>query len=143
MLVKEVMNTDVKTIDRNSSIKEAAELMSEFSIGSLIVVVDSRVVGIITERDILSKLVAQAKNSEETKVKDIMTQEVIMVEPDIDIQDAADIMMEKKIKKLPVIKENHLVGIVTATDLCNASPKMIEQLGNVLLLPKKKRYVAG
>lgn len=143
MLVKEVMNTDVKTISQDSSIKEAAQLMSEFSIGSLIVVENERVVGIVTERDIMKKVVAEARDSEQTMVKEIMTRDVIMIEPDTDIQDAADIMMDKGIKKLPVVEGNALVGIVTATDLCMASPKMVEQLGNVLLLPKKKKYVAG
>ena len=143
MLVKDVMITDVKTIEEESTIQEAAKRMSEFSIGSLIVVVDSRVVGIITERDILKKVVAEGRDCRNTPIKDVMTKEVIMVKPDIDIHDAADIMMEKKIKKLHVIEDNSLVGIITVTDICNASPKMIEQLGETLLTSRKKKAVAG
>ena len=143
MIVSEIMNTDVKTIGKDATIQEAAALMSEHSIGSLIVVVDSRVIGIITERDILKKVVAEGKDSSDTKVKDAMTEEVIMIRPETEIEDAAEIMMEKKIKKLPVVSQNSLIGIVTATDLCAASPKIIESLGSLLMIPQKKRPVAG
>jgi CBS domain-containing protein len=144
MLVKDIMNPDVKTIRKDATIKEAAELMSQFSIGSLIVVEDStRVIGIITERDILMKIVAKAKDASTELVEDSMTKEVIMVDAETDIDDAAEIMLEKKIKKLPVISKNSLIGIVTSMDLCTASPKMIERLGKVLLLPKEKKVVAG
>jgi predicted transcriptional regulator len=67
-----------------------------------------------------------------------------MVDPDMTVDEAADLMMERKIKKLPVIKNNQLVGIVTVTDICMASPKIIEQLGEMLLVPKKgNKPVAG
>jgi len=143
MIVRDVMNTDVKTIKKDATIQEAADLMSKYSIGSLIVVVDSRVIGIITERDILKKVVAAGQDAAQTKVKDIMTEDVIMIGPDTDIEDAAEIMMEKRIKKLPVVSQHRLIGIITATDLCTASPKIIEQLGTLLLLPRRKRAVAG
>lgn len=143
MQVKDVMNPDVKTIKKDSTIQEAADLMSRYSIGSLIVVVETRVVGIITERDILQKVVAGGKDATKTAVEEVMTKEVIMIGPETDIEDAAEIMMEKRIKKLPVISQNNLIGIITATDLCTASPKIIERLGELLLLPHKKKIVAG
>jgi len=142
MKVRDIMVSDVKTIDKESTIQEAADLMSQNSIGSLIVVEDSRVIGIITERDILNKMVAESKNASKTFVKDIMTREVIMIRPDADIEDAVDVMMEKRIKKLPVVEGNALVGIITSMDVCTASPKALEKLGEILLLSKKK-IVAG
>jgi len=142
MKVRDIMVSDVKTIDKESTIQEAADLMSQNSIGSLIVVEDSRVIGIITERDILNKVVAESKNASKTFVKDIMTREVIMIRPDADIEDAVDVMMEKRIKKLPVVEGNALVGIITSMDVCTASPKALEKLGEILLLSKKK-IVAG
>lgn len=142
MIVKDVMNTEVKTIGEESSIQEAAEQMKKFRIGSLVVVKNSKMIGILTERDILDKVVAEAEDSSKVKVKEIMTKEVVMVAPDKDIGEAAELMMEKKIKKLPVIQGKQLVGIVTATDLCTAEPKLIEQVGALMLLPKKKA-IAG
>jgi len=143
MLVKDVMNPDVKTISPDATVQEAAALMTKFSIGSLIVVEDTKVVGIITERDIMTKVVAEAADASQVKVKDIRTKDVIMIDADADVEDAVEIMMEKKIKKLPVISRNRLIGIVTSMDLCTASPKIIERLAELLLLPRKRRFVAG
>lgn len=142
MLVKEIMNTDVKTVSPDSSVQKAAEEMSKYHVGCLIVVEDSRLVGIVTERDIMRDVVAKAFDAKETKVRDVMTKEVIMVDPERDVEDAAEIMVEKKIKKLPVIHKDKVIGIVTAMDIVTAHPKTIEQIGKLLLLPKKK-IVAG
>jgi len=142
MQVREIMISDVKTIEKDATIQEAAEVMSKHGIGSLIVTEDSRVIGIVTERDILIKVVSESKDATKTYVKDIMTKEVIMIKPDADIEDAADIMMERKIKKLPVVEGNALIGIITSVDVCTASPKVIEKLGEILLTSKKK-IVAG
>ena len=141
MLVEDIMNRDVKTISKTENIRTAAELMTKFRIGSLIVTEDNRVVGILTERDIL-KVVAEKKNLEEVKVEDAMTREVVVVEPDLDIQDAVDVMVERGIKKLPVVKGNRLLGIVTATDICAAEPKIIATLAKLMLMPGR-RMAAG
>lgn len=143
MLVHEVMNKDVKTVAPNSTIKDAAEQMKEFRIGSLVVVNNAKLVGILTERDILDKVVATAENSSKMKVKDVMTTEVVMIRPDLDVSEAAEIMVEKKIKKLPVVKGNKLVGIVTASDICAAEPKLMEQIGVLMLVPREKKRLAG
>ncbi len=145
MQIKEIMNPNVQTIGKDATVQSAAKLMSDFSIGCLIVTTDSRVVGIITERDIMRNVVSQAKDAAETKVDDVMSDEVILAEPEMTVDEAADLMMDKKIKKLPVVKDNQLIGIVTVTDICMASPKIIEQLGEMLLLPKKggEKVVAG
>lgn len=142
MIVQDVMVKDVKTIGGESSVQEAAEDMRKYKIGSLVVVKSSKLVGILTDRDLLDKIVAEAIDSSTIKVKDVMTKNVVMVTPDKDIGEAAELMMEKKIKKLPVVNGHQLVGIVTATDLCTAEPKIIEQIGSLMLLPKKKA-VAG
>ncbi len=142
MMVKDVMHGEVKTISEDSTVREAAEEMKKFRIGSLVVVRDSRLLGILTERDILDKVVAEGGDSTTTRVKDIMTREVVMVKPETELGEAATIMSEREIKKLPVIKGNSLVGIITASDLCAAEPKMMEQLAALMLISKKKT-VAG
>jgi CBS domain-containing protein len=138
MQVKEIMKTDVKTIDPGSSIQQAAELMSEHRIGCIVVVEKERMAGIITERDVISKLVAKDLGASTTKVKDIMTTEVIMIEPDSEVSEAADIMTEHGIKKLPVISNNRLVGIVTVVDICAVQPELIKKVASLMMMPDKK-----
>jgi len=143
MLVKDVMNADVKTIGPNETVKKSAILMNEYDIGSLIVVDDEKMVGIITERDLLKKIVAKSKESSKVKVRNVMNRRVIMIDPETSLSDAADIMNEHKIKKLPVLHEDNLVGIVTATDIIAAQPKMVEDLSKLFALQKQKTHVAG
>lgn len=141
--VKDIMNTDVKTIAPGETVQKTAEIMKEFRIGSLIVTKGTKLVGIVTERDILNNVVAEGKDPGEVKVEEIMTKEVLMVSPEMDIEEAVDLMMDKKIKKLPVVSGNKLIGIVTATDIITAEPRMLKQLGTLLVFAKKKKPVAG
>jgi len=141
--VKDIMNTDVKTIKPDESVQKAAEIMKEFRIGSLIVITGTKLIGILTERDILNGVVAEDKVPSEVKVEDVMTREVIMISPEMGIEEAVDLMMEKKIKKLPVVSSDKLIGIVTVTDIITAEPKMLKQLGTLMLFAKAKKPVAG
>ena len=129
MKVIEVMNKAVKVIRPDSTVKEAAVIMNQYKIGSVVVVsLKGELEGIITERDILEDIVAQGKNSEEVKVEEIMTKKKDMkiVSPNADLDDAAEIMTENKIRKLPVVHGGKLIGIVTASDLIAFEEKMIE-----------------
>lgn len=140
MLVKEAMRKDVKTIRPNETIKDAAVLMNENRIGSLVVVSGTgAVIGIVTERDVLTDVVAAGKNPEDVKVEDIMTKELITISPEKSLEDAADLMTKNKIKKLPVIEGGKLVGIVTATDLISYEKKLIEKISNIMVVSPFKR----
>lgn len=143
MLVRDIMNRDVKTIEPGESVQSAAAKMSRHSIGSLIVIKNGSLQGIITERDILSKVVAKSLDAASTKVSDVMTKSVVMISPDRDIEDAAEVMIEKGIKKLPVIKGDKLIGIVTSMDIVVAQPKLMEQMAVLFLMSKGKKAVAG
>ncbi|MBL7206339.1 MAG: CBS domain-containing protein [Candidatus Aenigmarchaeota archaeon] len=143
MNAKEAMNTNVKTIQPSSNIKRAAEQMTKYRIGSLIVVKSGKLVGIVTERDILQKVVAKNKNTVKTKVSDIMTKEVMLISPDLDIESASKIMKKHKIKKLPVIIDHHLVGILTATDIVSAQLELMDRLGHLFLGANRKKLTAG
>ena len=142
MIVKDVMNPDVKTTTSDVTVQEAAEEMKKHRIGSLVVIDDSKLVGILTERDIMDKIVAEAKDSSKFLVKDVMTTDPVLVSPHKDISEAADVMLHNRIKKLPVVEDKQIIGIITTTDLCHAEPKMIEQIG-ALMLFSKKRTMAG
>lgn len=143
MLVREIMNKDVKTIEPDESVQEAAAKMSRHSIGSLIVIKGGSLQGIITERDILSKVVAKSLDASSTKVSNIMTKAVVMISPDRDIEDAAEVMVEKDIKKLPVLKGDKLIGIVTSMDIVVAQPKLMKQMAALFLMSRGKKAVAG
>lgn len=113
--VKDIMTKDVVTIESTKTVFDAAELMTEKELGCLIVVIKAFPVGIITERDIVKRIVAK-RVSIDTKLKDIMTKTLITVEPDTSLKEAARVMSTNKIRRLPVLKNNKLVGIVVATD---------------------------
>ena len=113
--VKDIMTKDVVTIDASKSVFEASQLMSSKSVGCLVVVIKEFPVGIITERDIVRRIVA-TRGSPDAKVAEIMTKKLITVEPDTSLKDAARLMSTKKIRRLPVLKNNKLVGIVAASD---------------------------
>lgn len=113
--VKDIMTENVVTIDADKTIFEAAELMSEKSIGCLVVTENTSPVGIITERDFVKRIVAK-RTSFDTKVADIMTKTLVTIDPDSSIKEAARLMSSRKIRRLPVLKQGKLVGIVVATD---------------------------
>ena len=143
MQVKDVMVTDVKTIGPAATVQEAAKAMRQFGIGSLIVTEADALKGIITDGDVLRKVVAEGKDGAKTAVREVMTKEIVMVEPEMDLQDAVDVMMEKRIKKLPVVKGSALVGIVTVTDICRVEPRMAEQIGELVFSSASQKRVAG
>jgi len=133
MLVKEVMNRDVKTARGTDTVKDAAKIMSENRIGSLVVVSGmGEVVGIITERDIMSKIVVFGRNADEVKVEEIMSKNIVTVSPNNTLEEAANIMTAKKIKKLPVVEAGSLVGIVTASDLIAYEKELIGKISTIL-----------
>jgi CBS domain-containing protein len=142
--VEDAMVKEVMTIDENSTVKEAAEIMNKFEIGCLIAVRKGKAMGIITERDLLKRVVAEAKDSTKTKVKDIMSSPLVVVEPNMDLEEAVRLMFQMKIKKLPVVDEKRLVGLVTLTDIARFQPQMIKILKQLAIrqaAPKSMKKV--
>ncbi len=140
MLIKDIMRKDVQTIRPDATVREAAEIMSEHKVGSVVVISGGgKLVGILTERDIIYDVVATPLIPEKTKVEEIMTKEVISISPERTLEDAADLMVEKKIRKLPVIEGHKLVGIVTASDLITYEEKLIEKISELLIRTPVKR----
>ena len=126
--VEDVMVRDVVTIDENSTVREAADVMNKFEIGCLIAVKKGKAVGIITERDLLKRVVAEARDVNKTKVKNVMSSPLVVVEPSMDLEEAVKLMFQMKIKKLPVVEEKRLVGLVSLTDIARFQPQMIKIL---------------
>ena len=120
--VKDIMTKNVVTIEASKTVFDAAELMTEKRLGCLIVVIQSFPVGIITERDIVRRIVAK-RISVDQKITEVMTKTLITVEPDTAIKEAARIMSKNKIHRLPVLEKNKLVGIVAASDFVRNAGK--------------------
>ena len=114
--VKDIMTRNVVTIDVNQTVFEAAELMSDKGIGCLVVTDKSTPIGIVTERDFVRRIVAKRASSD-VKVSEIMSTNLVTVDPDASIRDAARLMSSHQIRRLPVLKQNQLVGILVARDL--------------------------
>lgn len=123
--VKEIMSRDIATIAPEASMAEAARIMGERHIGSLIVTKDDTPVGIVTERDLLSKVLALGKDLREVKVENIMSYPLITIGPAVKIKEAAQMMLQKK-SRLAVFDCGKLVGIITASDLIRSLPLVPE-----------------
>jgi len=118
----------VITIDPKAKVKEAARLMNRHEIGCLIAAKQGKVLGIITERDLLKKVVEQSRDPEKTEVHEIMSKHLVVGTPHMEIPDAVRLMLQKKIKKLPILTEGKMIGLVTLTDIARTTriePQMI------------------
>lgn len=134
--VKDIMTKNVLTIDVNQTVYEAAQLMSAKGIGCLVVTENDVAVGIVTERDFLRRIVAE-RASFDLKISAIMSKSLIIVDPDTSVRDAARLMATNKIRRLPVVKAEKLVGILVASDLARQAGKqsvgegVLEALGRL------------
>jgi len=114
--VKDIMKKNVITIDESMSIQEAAQMMTNANIGCVIVTKKDNPVGIITERDFVTRIAAEGRPLF-TEVSELMSIPLTTVSPDDTVWNAAEIMRRKGIHKLPVQEGNEIVGIITTTDI--------------------------
>jgi len=136
MKAEDVMTREVVTLDENVSAKKAAEVMAQEGVSALIITEEGKAVGILTERDILKRIVAEDKNPKETKLKEIMSSPLVTIGPNVDLEEAAHLMFERKIKNLPVIHENRLIGLVRLQDICKLQPEILRMLKQFMETPK-------
>jgi len=115
--VEQWMNKNVITLTRDKPAVEAAELMRKHNIGCIIVVDNENPIGIVSERDIIRKIVAKRRSPDDTPVEDIMSMNIISVEINQDIKEVSNRMVQYNIKKMPVVHEGKLQGIITTTDI--------------------------
>ena len=123
--VGEIMSKEVVTINPDATMLEVAKIMGAKRIGSLIVETEDEFVGIITERDLLSKVLAKNKNPEMVRVKDVMSSPLIAIGSKATIKEAAQTMISKK-GRLAVLRDRQLVGVITASDLIKSLPDSAE-----------------
>jgi CBS domain-containing protein len=139
VLVRDVMSKDVRVVRLDSSVKEVVATMNKFDIGSVIVVQGDRPVGIITERDILRRVVQPCLAPEILTARQVMTSPVVTIRETASIDEAAKLMSKKKVKKLPIMNKEKLVGMLTLTDVVTKVPTMLSTLEE-LLRPYHRSY---
>jgi CBS domain-containing protein len=134
MLVCEIMNKELISIDSNKTILDAFKLYRDTKVGSLIVVEGNKLVGIITERDLIEKTID--KDIENSLVKDVMSSNVITISPLDNLETALRIMKKNRVKKLPVLSSNKLKGIITITDIAYARPELTKRFIESWIKPR-------
>lgn len=115
--VADVMTPDPVTIDADAPIREAALAMRDENIGDIVVTQDGDVCGIVTDRDIVVRAVADQKDPATTRLGDVCSKDLTMLSPDSSVGDAVRLMREKALRRLPVVQEGQPVGIVSLGDL--------------------------
>jgi len=142
--VKDVMVTNVVTVDVGVNVRKAVERMNNHEIGCLVVLEKGHFAGIMTERDVLKRIVVKARNPDKTLVGDVMSKPLIVVDPEASLEEAFELMFEKRVKKLPVVKGKKLVGLVTMTDIARVHTAMVEHMKKLAAkydLPKRMEKV--
>jgi CBS domain-containing protein len=115
--IRDAMTKDPRSIGVSATVVEAARLMREEHVGSLPITDDEQLVGVITDRDITTRVVAEAANLELTSVGDVYSRDLISVEPDKDLEEALQLMARHQVRRLPVVEHGKLVGIVAQADI--------------------------
>jgi CBS domain-containing protein len=134
MFVKDIMAVNVVTMPPDASIFEVSKSMAEMDIGSVIISDNERPVGIITEADIVRRVIAEEKNTKTTSASEIMSSPIIHVTPGTGLTEAMRVMAKSNIRRVAVLKNNSLAGIITSRDILRWSPELIDILVESLRL---------
>ena len=110
----------VWSVSPEATVFEALQLMAEKNLGAVLVIKNDRVVGIMSERDYARKIILHGKNSKDTSVREIMSSLVIYVNTSLSVEECMALMINKRIRHLPVIENGHLAGIISIGDVVNA-----------------------
>lgn len=128
--VEEFMKKDIVQVTPETSVEKTAEVMAAEHVDSAVVADDKKIIGIVTEKDLARKVVAKGVNTQKITARDIMTIELVTIEPQKSLYEAMILLNKKKIKHLPVVKDNNIIGIITAMDILRIQPSYMEILAN-------------
>ena len=126
IIVKEAMKTNLAIAKPSMTVLDAAKLMKKRKLGNVIVVEKKQPVGILTESDILKKVVAEGKNAKDILIKDVMSTPIIVIDPYVSLEEANKTMGKCNVRRLPVIENDELIGIITQKDISRMSPILHE-----------------
>ena len=136
--VRDAMTADPRSIGASASVVEAARLMRERHIGSLPVTEDDRLVGMITDRDITTRVVAESAVPETTSVGDVYSRDLISVEPNSDLDEALRLMARHQVRRLPVVENDRLVGMVAQADIALKESERTGELVGAISEPSEE-----
>ena len=135
--IREVMTPDPISLPANSSSMEAARTMRDADIGNVVVVDGQKVFGIVTDRDIVLRVIAEGRDPAVTPLRDICSHELTILSPQDSVDDAVRLMREKAIRRLPVVENHQPVGIVSIGDLA-LEKEPHSALGNISAAPPNR-----
>jgi CBS domain-containing protein len=115
--VRDVMTPSVRTVSASQSLADVAEVMKGEDVGSVPVVEESRLTGIVTDRDIVTRAVAERRDPQTVKVDEIASREMVTVEPEQDLDEALALMARHQVRRLPVVEKGQLVGMLAQADV--------------------------
>lgn len=136
MLVDSIMRRTVVTIHPGATAREAARLMQEKRIGGIVVAEGGRPIGMLTERDLAWRVLAAARDPDRTQVREIMSHPLASIEPAAQVDAAAEAMKRLGVKRLVVVLDGQLRGIVTVTDIAYARPELSRQFVDTWVKPR-------
>jgi CBS domain-containing protein len=139
--VRDILTTkgrEVWSIQPDASVYDAMKLMAEKGIGALLVMEGTRVVGVISERDYARKVILQGRRSSSTRVREIMTVQVLYADPEQNIEECMAVMTEKRVRHLPVMDQGQVVGVISIGDLVKSI--ITEQK---FIIEQLERYITG
>ena len=136
--VRDAMTADPRSIGASASVVEAARLMREQHIRSLPVTQDDRLVGMITDRDITTRVVAESAVPETTSVGDVYSRDLISVEPNSDLDEALRLMARHQVRRLPVVENDRLVGMVAQADIALKESERTGELVGAISEPSEE-----
>jgi CBS domain-containing protein len=140
MLVKDVMSSPVITIEEDAPANRVAELMDKHGLGCIIVTSkEGKPLGIITERDLVVRVLAKNVKPDSLKAKEVMTTPLITIEPDETISEAARKMNRLNIRRLVVIYKGQLIGLISSKDILGVMPELIETIQEKALIERESR----
>jgi CBS domain-containing protein len=117
MKASDIMSSNVTSLELDASVEVAAQLMKQYNIGSIPICDNKKVVGIVTDRDIAIRSVAESQDLKHQKVSEIMTTDPVVGSTEMSVHEVSKLMSNKQIRRLPIVKDNNLVGIVALGDI--------------------------
>jgi predicted transcriptional regulator len=147
LLVAHVMIKNVVTIEAGQNVLLAAQVMEEKGVSSLPVVSKGKLIGIVTEKDMVIRVVARGLNGKKLLVEEIMSYPVAITSPETQLEEATKMMLSKGVRKLPVVEDGHVIGILSLTDVAKAYPEVystLKKLVDEVIIEKKTNdfYIA-
>ncbi|KPU45294.1 hypoxic response protein 1 [Oxobacter pfennigii] len=131
MELKSIMSKDVVAVSKDTSVDEAAQLMKQHDIGCIPVCENDKVIGMVTDRDIVIRGVANKSDDKGTTCEEIMSKDLVVGSVNMDVHEAAKIMADNQVRRLPVVENGKLVGMVALGDLA-VEPDFINEAGDAL-----------